>query len=120
MARLASALAIPLAAVASLLSVQAYAADGAQLFQLQCKFCHQDKSSVAGPSLAAVSGRKIASLADFSYSPALKAKTGTWTDAHLDAFLTAPAKFAPGTRMPMSVAAAPDRAALVTYLKTLK
>jgi cytochrome c len=96
------------------------AADGAKTFLLQCATCHQAKSSPMGPGLAGVAGRKIASAADFAYSPALTAKGGTWTDANLDSFLSGPAKFAPGTKMPVSVAAAPDRVAVIAYLKTLK
>lgn len=96
------------------------AADGAKTFLLQCGTCHQAKSSPMGPSLAGVAGRKIASLGDYTYSPALAAKGGTWTDANLDAYLTAPGKFAPGSKMPVALAAAPDRTAVIAYLKTLK
>ena len=110
------ALALAFVAIAG----SAQAADGAKLFQLQCKTCHGAKSSPMGPALAGVAGRKIAGLADFSYSAGLKAKAGTWTDANLDAYLAGPSKFAPGTRMPTGVAAAPDRVAVIGYLKTLK
>ena len=98
----------------------ALAADGAKIFNLQCRTCHAAKSSVAGPSLNGVAGRRIAGLSDFAYSSALKAKGGSWTDTALDAYLTAPAKFAPGGRMFTAVAAPGDRAALIAYLKTLK
>ena len=74
-----------------------------------------------GPSLAGVAGRKIAGLADFKYSAGLTAKAGApWTDASLDAFLTTPAKFAPGTKMMTGVTNPADRAAVVAYLKGLK
>ena len=53
------------------------------------------------------------------YSAGLKAKTETWTDANLDSFLSGPARFAPGTKMSVSLAAA-DRTAVIDYLKTLK
>ena len=52
-----------------------------------------------------MAGAKIAARPDFTYSPALKAKDGAWTDANLDAFLKAPMAFAPGTRMPVAVPA---------------
>ena len=96
----------------------AFAADGAQLFNMQCKMCHG--GSVMGPALTGVAGGKIASRADFAYSPALKAKGGTWTDASLDAYLKAPAAFAPGTKMFMAVPSEENRAALIGHLKTLK
>lgn len=114
---------VPLAATALLAilgAAPAQAADGARVFQLQCKTCHGAKSTAMGPALAGVAGAKIAARSDFSYSPALKAKDGTWTDANLDAYLAAPAKFAPGTRMMVGVAKPDDRAAVIAYLKTLK
>lgn len=113
----------PLFAVAVALGLHAgpaLAADGARTFQLQCKTCHGAKSSPMGPALGGVSGGKIAGKADFIYSAGLKAKAGTWTDANLDAYLAAPTKFAPGTRMMVAVTKPDDRAAVVAYLKTLK
>jgi cytochrome c len=111
---LAAALALGLSAPA------AQAADGARTFQLQCKTCHGAKSTAMGPALNGVAGAKIAGRADFNYSAGLKAKAGTWTDANLEAYLAAPAKFAPGTRMLVAVANPADRAAVAAYLKTLK
>lgn len=110
-----------LALAAGLMSAApAVAADGAKIFNLQCRTCHGAKSSVAGPSLNGVAGRRIAGLSDFAYSAALKAKAGTWTDGALDAYVTAPGKFAPGGRMITALAAPADRAALIAYMKTLK
>lgn len=108
------------ALAALLVSGPAVAADGAKVFQLQCKSCHGAKSTLMGPSLAGVAGGKIARLSDFKYSAALTAKGGTWTDAALDAYVAAPSKFAPGTKMMVGVAHPADRAAVVSYLKTLK
>jgi len=109
----------PLAAALtlSLVAAPALAADGAQLFNMQCKMCHS--GGPMGPSLNGVAGGKIAAK-DFAYSPALKAKGGTWTDANLDAFLKAPAQFAPGTKMLIAVPSDENRAALIGFLKTLK
>jgi cytochrome c len=111
---------LALAALVALSASAAQAADGAKIFQLQCKTCHQAKSTPMGPSLNGVAGRALGSLTDFKYSPALVAKGGVWTDASLDAFLAGPAKFAAGSKMPAALAAAPDRAAVIAYLKTLK
>lgn len=107
----AAALALTLAAGPAL------AQDGAQLFNLQCKMCHG--GSPMGPTLQGVAGGPIAAKA-FAYSPGLKAKGGEWTDANLDAFLKAPATFAPGTKMLISVGPDASRAAIIAYLKTLK
>ncbi|MBX3484563.1 c-type cytochrome [Phenylobacterium sp.] len=107
-----------LAALLSLSAAPALAADGAQLFNMQCKMCHG--GSVMGPTLNGVAGGDIASKPGFAYSPGLKAKGGTWTDANLDAFLKAPAQFAPGTKMLIGVPAEENRAAIIDYLKALK
>ncbi|MFZ5718821.1 MAG: c-type cytochrome [Pseudomonadota bacterium] len=101
----------------SLAAAPALAADGAQLFSMQCKMCHN--GSPMGPPLAGVAGGDIAAKT-FAYSPALKNKEGTWTDANLDAYLKAPAAFAPGTKMLISVPSDENRKAIIEYLKTLK
>jgi len=91
---------------------------GGELYNSVCKGCHG--VSIA-PTLRGVIGRRIASVASFSgYSEALKARQEqTWTEANLDAFLLAPAKFAPGTLMTQEVPDAKTRAALIAYLATL-
>lgn len=98
----------------------ALAADGAKLFALQCKTCHGDKTTPMGPTLKGVFGRKIAGGEGYGYSAGLKAKAGVWNAQTLDAYLAAPTKFAPGTRMTTAVASAENRAALTAYMKTLK
>lgn len=109
-------IALALAAVA----LPAAAADGAKIFQMQCKSCHADASTPMAPTLKGVFGAKIAGRSDYKYSAALTGKAGTWDAANLDAFITSPAKFAPGTRMPISLANVADRAAVIEHLKTLK
>jgi len=106
-----------LATVLGLAAAPAIAADGAQLFNMQCKMCHG--GSTMGPALAGVVGGKIGASA-FPYSAALKSKEGTWTDANLDTYLKQPSAFAPGTRMLINVPNDENRAAIITYLKTLK
>jgi cytochrome c2 len=113
-------LAAALAAAAGLAAAPALAADGAQLFAMQCHACHQAQSTPMAPALTGVAGAKIAARQDFTYSPALKAKEGAWTDANLETFLKNPSGFAPGTRMPMAVADDASRAAVIAYLHTLK
>ena len=50
----------------------------------------------------------------------MKVAPGTWTYADLDAFLTAPAKVLPGTKMAFAgIASATDRANLIAHLRTL-
>ena len=93
---------------------------GVRLFHTQCAACHGEKSTLAGPTLKGVVGAPIAGRSDYAYSAGLKAKRGTWTDANLDAYLAKPLAFAPGTRMVVAVPDANNRAAIVTYMKTLK
>ncbi|MDO9364111.1 MAG: cytochrome c family protein [Sphingopyxis sp.] len=95
------------------------AAMGEQVFR-RCVACHTiDKggSNGIGPNLHGVVGRAVASHAGFSYSGAMKAKGGVWTDAALDTYLEAPMKAVPGTRMAFAgVIDAADRKALILYL----
>jgi cytochrome c len=89
----------------------------------QCAVCHSVVAGQnrVGPSLAGVAGRKIAAYPKFNYSAALKAKTGNWTDANLNTWITKPMAWAPGTRMAFAgIADAKRRADVIAYLKTLK
>jgi cytochrome c len=67
----------------------------------QCAICHQVKpgASGLGPNLHGVVGRKAGSLAGFAYSSAMKGSGVTWDAASIDAYIEAPQKFMPGTRM---------------------
>lgn len=106
----------------SCLAVPAAAQDGEALYNAQCKTCHSltGPSTPAGPALKGIAGRKLASAPGYSYSPGLTKKGGTWTDAALDAYLTNPAGYAPGTRMFNRVGSPQARTAIITYLKTQK
>lgn len=115
-----------LAVIASLLGVAASSASdivpdpeaGAETYNTVCKGCHG--VSIA-PTLRGVVGRRIASVATFAgYSDALKARSAmSWTEANLEAFLTAPGAFAPGTLMTQTIPDAQQRADLIAYLTTL-
>ncbi len=90
----------------------------------KCKSCHtfdEGGANRIGPNLYGVVGRQIASHEGFSYSDALKAKAGeSWSYDGLDAFLTAPKDWAPGTKMSFAgIKSAEDRAALLAYLRQL-
>lgn len=95
------------------------AAMGEQIFR-RCAACHtvdQGGANGIGPNLHGIVGRAVASHPGFSYSSAMKAKGGVWDDAALDAYLTAPMKVVPGTRMSFAGVADPlDRKALILYL----
>lgn len=115
--------ALSIVALAALVTTSAFAApDGKAMFAARCAGCHAlaDKSAPAGPQLKGVVGRKIGGAADFNYSAGLKAKSGAWTDASLNAFIAAPASFAPGSKMFARLADPAERAAVIAYLKTAK
>jgi len=67
-----------------------------------CQACHTFQKGQAnniGPNLYGVVGRPVASVPGFNYSPALKAKGGTWTFDALNTWLTNPRADVPGTLM---------------------
>ena len=89
-----------------------------------CKACHSfDKGgpNKVGPNLFDIVGGAIAGREGFNYSAALKAKQGeTWSYQALDAFLTKPKAFAPGTKMTFGgIKKAKKRADLISYLRSL-
>ena len=97
---------------------------GQTYFDQNCASCHTvdpGLTSRAGPGLFNVLGRKAAGVPNFNYTDALT-KAGaagkTWTREELDVFLRDPNKDVPGTAMPIGVADAKARAALIDYLAT--
>ena len=96
------------------------AATGEKVFK-KCKACHklEDGANGVGPSLYGVVNRGVASVA-YKFSDALTAVGGDWTPAQLDAFLTRPKDFAPGTKMTFpGLKSENDRVNLIAYLSTI-
>ncbi|MEO0466750.1 MAG: hypothetical protein AAF216_09420 [Pseudomonadota bacterium] len=97
---------------------------GRQLFA-QCALCHNAGSQFAiAPNLSGIVGREIASDPSYSnYSPALTAygeRSGVWTQARLDAFLSSPQSVVEGTFMAFSgLENRSDRDSLIEYLAAL-
>jgi cytochrome c len=91
-----------------------------ELLSLACAACHTfgaGQQTLIGPNLHAVFGRPAAALADFSYSPALRASRLVWTPRALEAWLADPATFVAGTTMTFSgYRSAADRRDLIAYL----
>lgn len=89
----------------------------------KCTACHtiaQGAANGIGPNLWATVGEPIAQgKGGFAFSPALKAVGGTWTFDQLDAWLTSPRKFAPGTLMTFAgLPDAQERANVIAYLNS--
>jgi len=95
---------------------------GAQVAK-QCQACHnfeEGQGPKIGPDLYNVVGRKIASVSGFNYSSALKSKNGTWDFNALNAWLTKPSSYAPGTAMTFAgLSNDKQRADVIAYLDTL-
>jgi cytochrome c len=93
---------------------------GAQVFRA-CVACHTLKAHEpprAGPTLAGVFGRRIATLPGYDFSPALKKLDIVWTPETVSKlFEIGPTAYTPGTKMPEQKVGAQDRAALVKFLK---
>lgn len=87
----------------------------------KCAACHsleEGNSSMLGPNLHGVIGRKSGSLPGYVYSPAMKASDITFSAEQLDAFIASPQDVVPKTRMPFSGLKNPkDRAAVICKIK---
>jgi cytochrome c len=100
----------------------AYAGDpGAEVFRA-CVACHTlstDEGNRAGPTLAGIFGRHIASLPGYNFSAALKKLDIVWTpETVAKLFEVGPSAYTPGTKMPEQTIGSPDeRAALVKFLE---
>lgn len=99
------------------------AAMGEQVFK-RCVACHtvdKDGRNGIGPNLHGIVGAPVAAKPGFSYSGTMKAKGGVWDEVALDAYLEAPMKALPGTRMAFAGVIDPaDRKALILYLEAQK
>jgi cytochrome c len=88
----------------------------------KCKSCHKvDGTNATGPHLNDVVGRAVGSVADFTYSDAMKSHGGTWDPETMNAFLTSPKAYVPGTKMGFAgLPKVEDRANVIAYLKSLE
>ena len=88
----------------------------------KCAACHSfDKGGAnkVGPNLWDIVGRPIAGGEGYSYSGALADLGGEWSYDSLDAFLSKPKDFAPGTKMSFAgLKSADDRANLIAFLRS--
>lgn len=92
----------------------------------KCASCHnfgEGESNKTGPLLYGVVGRPIGSHEGFAYSAGMeehKAKGDVWSYENLNAFITSPKTFTPGTKMSFAGVKDPaERANILAYLQTL-
>jgi cytochrome c len=94
---------------------------GAEVFRacVACHTLHAAEGPRAGPTLAGIFGRKIASLPGYKFSDALKKLDITWTpETVAKLFELGPMTYTPGTKMPeQTIGSAADRTALVQFLE---
>jgi cytochrome c len=99
----------------------AYAGDhGAEIFRA-CVACHtlsEKETPRAGPTLAGLYGRRIASLPGYRFSEALKGMNIVWTpETVAKLFEVGPNAYTPGTKMPeQRIGSLDDRKALTEFL----
>lgn len=100
----------------------AYAGDrGAEVFRA-CVACHTlgaEQANRAGPTLAGIFGRRIATASGYNFSEALKRLDIVWTPETVSKlFEVGPQAYTPGTKMPeQRIGSEQDRAALVQFLE---
>jgi cytochrome c len=97
---------------------------GTAFVQQQCSACHTLNAGGAngvGPNLYGVVGGPMFAKAGFTYSGAAQAKAkGNWNYDNLNAWLSDPQGFAPGTAMSYAgIKNTQTRADVVAYLRTL-
>lgn len=94
--------------------------NGAKVFK-KCAACHAVDAAAGnkiGPNLNGIVGRKVASAAGFSYSPAMTGFGGEWTHERLDKYLANPKEAVPGNKMAFAgLKKITERADVILYLQ---
>jgi cytochrome c len=93
--------------------------DGKSLFEKRCSGCHALDADHEGPRLRGVFGRPAANVKTFKYSEALQKAKVTWGEAELDKWLTDTESIVPDNDMGFRVPKPEERAAIISYLKSL-
>jgi cytochrome c len=106
------------------LMAAANADNGRQLAQRNCSACHsfnEGGRSGVGPNLYGIVGKNHAQVAGFNYSAAnIALASKPWGYEELNAFINAPARAMPGTRMAFAgLANNQQRADVIAYLRSL-
>jgi cytochrome c len=93
--------------------------NGQSLFQRRCTGCHALAADHEGPRLRGVVGRIAGTVKTFQYSEALQNAKHTWDEATLDKWLTDTESVVPDNDMSFRVPKPEERAAIISYLRSL-
>ena len=93
--------------------------NGQSLFETRCSGCHALDADREGPRLRGVVGRAAGSVKTFQYSEALKNAKHTWDEATLDKWSSDPESVVPDNDMSFRLPKQEERAAIISYLKSL-
>jgi cytochrome c len=93
------------------------ASRGKAIFEKRCTGCHAIDDNREGPRLRGVFGRTSGTVADFSYSSALKNGHIVWNETTLDQWLTDPNTLVPNNNMEFRVIKPQDRQDLIRFLR---
>jgi cytochrome c len=93
--------------------------DGKALFEKRCTGCHALDADHEGPRLRGVFGRPAGAVKTFRYSEALQKSEFNWDEVKLDKWLTDTESVAPDNDMGFRVPKSEERAAVISYLKSL-
>lgn len=124
MVRLPPALLLGALLLAAGPAVAADVAEGAKTFKTQCGVCHTSEKggpNRIGPNLFGTTGRKAGQVQGYAYSNPMKNSGLVWDEATLKAYLAAPAKIVPGTKMAFAGFSNPaEEANVIAFLESLK
>lgn len=90
---------------------------GKELYEV-CSACHAPTTNKVGPRHCGILDQPAASVADFSYSDAMRESGIVWDDEHLNEFLKSPFTYVSGTKMGfVGYDDEQDRADIIAYMR---
>jgi cytochrome c len=93
--------------------------EGKSLFEKRCSGCHALDADHEGPRLRGVFGKPAGTVKTFKYSEAFQNAQFIWDEAKLDKWLTDTESVVPDNDMGFRVPKPDERAAIISYLRSL-